>query len=35
MVINPAGKADTVRFFKVVDQLIDSERAKPGSKKSD
>jgi len=34
MVTSPDGGPDSARFFRVIDQLIDSERAKPGSKKS-
>jgi thiol:disulfide interchange protein DsbA len=33
MVSNPQGGLDYARFFKVVDQLIDMERSKPGPKK--
>jgi protein dithiol oxidoreductase (disulfide-forming) len=34
MVTSPDGGLDSARFFRVLDQLVDSERAKPGSKKS-
>jgi thiol:disulfide interchange protein DsbA len=34
MVSNPQGGLDYARFFKVVDQLVDLERSKPGPKKN-